>query len=144
MPALTITSAAPLSRDFRYFWMKTVRAFNPAHHCARCLVGDYVKQVGLGMRLNEPVEIAGQPGDLFYLCGVSKPYRWANNFHLALRVTPGAQARSELFLGGAVVADGFEAVPFAAAAAAEQFPGLGAAYLTCRNFQFGAQLFPSA
>lgn len=141
MPAITIATTTPLDKAFRYFWMKSVRGFSPSQHCARCLIGSYVKQVGLDAVPHAPLTIPGVAGDVFYLCGVAKPYKWANNFHLALRVAEGCEATEPLYCGGTVIASGFERIPFDARVATERFPDLGAAYLTCRNFQFGAQLF---
>ena len=142
MPALTATIDRPLSGSFRYLWMKSVTGFSPGQHCARCLVGSYVSQVGLQMPLNKAVEIPAQDGALFYLCGVSAPYKWVNNLHLALRAKVGATASVEIFSGGFFTASGFEAVAFDGAAAAARFADRSAAFLTCRNFQFGAHMFP--
>lgn len=141
MPSLIVSNARPLKEAFKYFWMKSVSGFNPAQHCARCLVGPYVEQVGLGMPLDQDVMIDAAEGDVFYLCGVSMPFRRDNNLHFALRANESAAAQIDLYSGGCVNAVGFERIAFTDAVARAQYAGKAAAFLTCRNFQFGAQEF---
>jgi hypothetical protein len=129
---------------FRYFWMKRVRGFRPKVHCAACLLGEYERQVGVGMQLNETLRLQYSKGDVLYLCGVAKPYIWKRNFHLALQVGDG-ELEAELWNGGVVKIKGAARIEFGPEAAEQQFPELGRKFLTCRNFQFGAQHFgPSA
>lgn len=128
---------------FRYFWAKNVKGFNPEVHCARCLVGRYEKKIGTKMPVNVPVVLEHDAGDLVYFCGVAYPYRWDRNMHLAVRVTgdPADTAKVDLWTGGTFEVAGARAFPFDAQAAQDRFDGLGRAFLTCRNFQFGAQVF---
>ena len=127
---------------FRYFWLKKVVGFNPRVHCARCLKGEYSELCGPGVAVGVPIEDPlFQSGDFAYFCGVSTPYRWANNLHLAGRVVPGSVASAPIWSGGQLVVRGLEKIEFDDEAALRLFPEHGAAYLTCRNFQFGAQVF---
>lgn len=139
-----IESNAPTLRGWRYLWLKKVDGFNPAVHCARCLVGSYDNRFGLKAPVNQDVELTGyKAGDLLYFCGVASPYVWANNAHLAGRIADGASSSIPLYTGDKLVVHGLEAVAIQAEPAKNRFPGLGAAYLTCRNFQFGVQMFPA-
>ena len=96
--------------------------------------------VGVDMRAGVDLQFESAAGDLFYLCGVATPYQWANNTHLAFRATPGGVARLTLFNGGLVTVANAAPVLFTDARALEFYPGKGKAFLTCRNFQFGAAL----
>lgn len=126
---------------FRHFWMKRVVGFYPSQHCAGCLKGGYVEGVvGVDMPAAADLQFEATAGDLFYLCGVASPYQWANNAHLAFRATPGSLACLTLFNGGLVTVANAAPVRFSDAQAREFYPGKGRAFLTCRNFQFGAAL----
>lgn len=141
MPTLTIHSNEDRFRGFRYFWLKRVTGFDPAVHCARCLKGHYVSEVGTAMPVNAPIHIEADPGDVLYLCGVSAPYVWARNFHLALRVEHGAAVRTGCYTGDVLSILGADFIAFDDTEARRRFPHLSEAYLTCRNFQFGAHHF---
>jgi hypothetical protein len=121
--------------------MKRVTGFNPKVHCARCLIGHYVQEVGRHLVPGEPCEFRGCPGDVFYLCGVSNPYRWTNNLHLPFVVEPGSNASVTAYTGDVVTITGARQLPFDISVAAELYPDLGMEFLTCRNFQFGAYHF---
>lgn len=126
---------------FRHFWLKRVVGFYPSQHCAGCLKGSYVEGVvGVDMPAAVDLQFGAAAGELFYLCGVASPYQWANNAHLAFRATPGSLARLTLFKGGLVTVVNAAPVMFTDAQALEFYPGKGKAFLTCRNFHFGAAL----
>jgi hypothetical protein len=140
-PTVMFHTEETAPKGFRYLWAKAVKGFNPAKHCAQCLVGPYEKRFGLRMPVNDVVQLDGYAiGDLIYFCGVSAPYRWERNAHLAVRVTGDAfdSASIKLYTGAELTVTGAVAVPFTADKAAEAHPGRGKDYLTCRNFQFGA------
>jgi hypothetical protein len=141
MPTLTIISNEARFKGFRYFWLKRVTGFDPALHCARCLKGNYVSEVGAALPVNTPIHIEADPGDVLYLCGVSSPYSWGRNFHLALKVEHGAAVRTTLYTGDSLTILNADYLPFDDAEARRRFPHLSEAYLSCRNFQFGAHHF---
>ena len=127
---------------WRHLWMKHVVGFRPEVHCARCLVGPYDWAFGRAMPVNtevQPRKVVS--GAVLYFCGVSLPTRWANNFHLAARPCPGAVLTVELWNGDSITFHGLERVPFDDAAARRLYPDRPSEFLTCRNFQFGAQAF---
>lgn len=79
-----------ISAPFRYLWLKYVRGIDLNVHCADCLLGDNSELVGPSLGLEgQDLSLDEYPGEIFYLCGVSKPYNWDRNFHLAFRVAPG-------------------------------------------------------
>jgi hypothetical protein len=141
MPTLTIHSELPRLSGFRYFWLKSVRGFNPAAHCARCLVGNYDPRIKADMQTNEAIEIDHLEGMILYLCGVSTPYRWANNLHLPMRVKSGISFFADTYNGDRIAIEGAELLTFDDRAARRLFPDRGSHFLTCRNFQFGAHHF---
>lgn len=137
---ITIKGDGDTLSGFRYFWMKNVRAFDDSKHCARCLVGSYSKAVSNRMKLNDPVTEDYPLGEIVYICGVSQPFNWENNFHMALKVTAGATAELPMFNGQTVIVEDAELIPFDSSVSDELYAGKSAAFLTCRNFQFGAYL----
>lgn len=79
-----------ISAPFRYLWLKYVRGIDLNAHCAECLLGDYSELVSPALgREGYDLTLDEYPGEIFYLCGVSKPYDWERNFHLAFRLAPG-------------------------------------------------------
>lgn len=74
--------------NFRYLWLKYVTGANLDQHCARGLSGSYSKALK-----NKPGEqiitIDEHQAKVIYLCGVSAPYKWDKNFHLAMIHSPG-------------------------------------------------------
>lgn len=126
-------------RGFRHWWAKTVTGFRDEVHCARCLIGPYVPSLGSSWS-GQPTRVQLPPGALFYLCGVSAPYRWDRNFHLALAPADHA-LRVRTYAGQTVLIEGARVLPFSGADAARLYPERGAEFLTCRNFQFGAHYF---
>jgi hypothetical protein len=141
MPTITITSKAEKLKGFRYFWLKRVHGFDPSQHCARCLKGHYIDAVSATMPTNRRIHIEADPGEVLYLCGVSAPYVWDRNFHLALIVEHGARVRTTAYTGDEIEIDGADFLEFDDHAARRLFPEKGEAFLTCRNFQFGAHHF---
>jgi hypothetical protein len=139
-----IRSHALHLRGWRYLWLKTVEGFNENVHCARCLVGKFDKNFGLKSPINRDVELAYPEGTILYFCGVAQPYNWANNAHLAGRVKRGAMASLDLWTKDMLVIRGLEAIPIDKSVSDAKFGDRSRNYLTCRNFQFGAQMFCEA
>jgi hypothetical protein len=136
-----INSEQETLRGWRYLWAKTVTAFDPAVHCARCLIGDYEKTFSIRTPVNTVLELRRHAtGTVIYFCGVSAPYRWGNNMHLAVRSTGDLvdTAQTEFYNGDRLIVRGARQLSFDDQVARLRYPTLGAEYLTCRNFQFGA------
>ena len=77
-----------VNAPFRYLWLKYVSGVNLSVHCARCLLGEYDPRISA--RVKELHEQPLRPSPYYYLCGVSKPYVWSRNFHLAFREKEGS------------------------------------------------------
>lgn len=79
-------SAIYVSSPFNYLWLKSVNDVDLSQHCAKCLIGDY--DTRLNRNTTEAHNITLKDS-IYYLCGVARPYNWANNFHLAFRPLSG-------------------------------------------------------
>lgn len=146
MPSVRIESASTGQvQGFKYLWLKRVTGFDHTKHCARCLIGDYSKTFGTDMGVNTQYGLDYAAGDVLYFCGVSAPFVYRANLHFAGKVNPAAgEVRTALYTGDVLVTDGIERIPFSGLNAQWHFPKYPQAFLTCRNFQFGAQHFYDA
>lgn len=70
-----------VEKKFKYIWLKTVKDVDLTHHCAKCLIGDYDSRISKNTK--HEINIKLKDDCIYYLCGVSFPYVWKNNFHLA-------------------------------------------------------------
>ena len=84
------------SRSFRILWLRYVRGFDSAEHCARCLIGKRsslvpftrnIASIVVDAPMHEPF---AAEFELAYLCGVTRSH--ARNLHLAMRRKPGTVA----------------------------------------------------
>lgn len=137
----TSIQVAPGPAGFRYFWAKHVTGFNSATHCYNCLKGSPVKAVNLELARGGTISILVEPGAMIYICGVASPHRWPDNFHHAFRAVPGATSEGQLHTGALLKVINGERIPFDGTAAISAFRDRGPEFLTCRNFQFAAQMF---
>lgn len=128
---------------FRHFWAKRVTGFDNSVHCAECLRGQRLPEVNTEFARGGLITLSMRPDSLVYICGVATPWNWSNNFHLALRVRTGSSCTSTFYTGARVEVTNGLAIPILDEAAKQLFPNLSADFLTCRNFQFGAQMFPA-
>jgi hypothetical protein len=128
-------------QTFRHFWAKRVTGFDSSVHCAECLRGRRLPEVNKDLARGGRATLNAKVGALIYICGVASPRNWANNFHLAFRVTDGGQTVSQLYTGARVAVSNAVAIPISDTAARHLFPELPDDFLACRNFQFGAQEF---
>lgn len=72
-----------VEKKFRYIWLKTVNDVDLSQHCAKCLIGQYDPRIN--NKISNLYNIELNDDDIYYLCGVSEPYNWNNNFHLAFK-----------------------------------------------------------
>ncbi len=124
--------------DFRFLWLKRVQGFDPSVHCAKCLMGSYVKGLPFrgtktGFTLDTDVEMG--EAKYLYLCGVTG--RYADNLHLAMEPAPGEEvcyedARIRVHVQGAKLLP-IDPLP------EEVATGLTKPFHTCRNYRFGWQ-----
>lgn len=74
---------------WNYLWGKYITGINLNVHCAKSLLGDYSKLIDKDKLIGSDLRLDEFDSDIFYLCGVARPYNWHNNFHLALRYKEG-------------------------------------------------------
>lgn len=108
--------------------------FDPAKHCARCLLGGYSRHIPFG-RVRAGSTYAGdlheRDAPYLYLCGVTP--EWAENLHIAFE--PAERERIEYEDANArVVIEGARRLNIPPLPV-EMSP----AFATCRNYQFGYQ-----
>ena len=77
------------NRNWMYLWGKYVTGVNLENHCAKSLLGNYSKKIDKNKASESNIKLDEFNSDIFYLCGVSKPYKWNENFHLAIRYKEG-------------------------------------------------------
>lgn len=122
-----------ICKPFRYLWLKSVTGVNLNVHCARCLKGTYDDRISPEAGELHDIELIG---DLYYLCGVAKPYCWANNFHLAFKQKDGATLRYS-DNGISVIIENAERIEITADAIDHSLPQAEKKeFSTCRNWQF--------
>lgn len=125
------------SKPFKYLWLKNVDAVDLSQHCARCLVGKYDNRVSA-----KTIKLSDEKlnGDIYYLCGVSMPFVWENNFHLAFRKKEGSLL-SFTSNGIAVVIENAERIMFSESDIDCNLPqSKNKMFYTCRNWQFANKL----
>lgn len=81
-----VIESLKVEMPFKYLWLKTVEGVDLTQHCARCLIGQYDKRINASVKDLENIPL---DNSVYYLCGVSAPYVWANNFHLAFKPCEG-------------------------------------------------------
>jgi hypothetical protein len=138
-PTLTFRSAG----GFSTIWLVYVQAVDLTEHCINTFIGPHSKRVVRDAeeqtaRLDEhPVPLA------YYLCGVTYPYSWADNAHLAFEYAAGHYWHGPALVPGLTVTlqdarplDGWgpASIPDGAPHAGEFL------YRTCRNWQFAWHL----
>lgn len=125
----TLDVNAPL----RYLWLKRVTGVDLSVHCARCLVGKYMDNISPSAP--HTTDIALDNG-IYYLCGVSLPYVWAKNFHLAFEYCEGSRIEYESN-GISVVVENAAALPISEDYIDQADPNAHRKeFRTCRNWQF--------
>lgn len=76
-------------RSWMYLWGKYVTGVNLEKHCAKSLIGKYSSKINKNNKLSSDIILDEYNSNIFYLCGVSKPYKWNENFHLAIKYSEG-------------------------------------------------------
>jgi hypothetical protein len=132
-----------VEHEFRHFWCVVVRGFDSSKHCLPCLLGSRVKAVKPSMVEdgNRILSVTCKPTEFVYICGVSYSFEHAKNFHLVASPTEGETATAKTFRGVGVEIRGASRIQIDAQPAKNLYPHLDSSYLTCRNFQFGAQVY---
>jgi hypothetical protein len=75
--------------DFKYLWLKYVDGYDLNNHCARSLIGGYSKKIHNKISIENELILNEFNSRVYYLCGVSLPFNYNNNFHLAFKYSKG-------------------------------------------------------
>lgn len=129
------------TQNFGYLWLKYVTGFDLNVHCAKCLIGKYSKRISPELMANgklTDIELDEYPYRYIYLCGVTSPYVWADNLHLALEPFQGGVVDFN-FNGTQVIIEDAKVVPIKAQSVYKHPKGHIKAYNTCRNWRFAYQ-----
>ena len=125
---------------FKYLWLKYVTGVNLSVHCARCLNGSYSKKISPAIKKENNILLNEHEAIVYYLCGVSSPYKWANNFHLAFKEKEGSTITLSRN-GIVIVIENAEEIKFSINDINKSDIHINnAAYSTCRNWQFAHHL----
>ena len=129
-----------ITGSFRYLWLKAVTGVNLEEHCAKCLLGEYDPRISASMRRASGLELPEAP--FHYLCGVTTPYVWERNFHLAWRHREGSTLEVDRH-GIRITIDNAEEVTFGESDIDPQDRHIKyKTYRTCRNWQFAHKISP--
>lgn len=87
----------PIIREFKttevfsYLWLKYVVDFDLTNHCAKCLIGEYSSAFRKGecTPIIKEFILNEHDAKYYYLCGVTKPYKWIRNLHVAFEYANG-------------------------------------------------------
>lgn len=124
--------------SFRYIWLKYITGFNLNEHCAKSFIGEYSK-VNL-FKEQQDVDLNEHEGaKYFYLCGVAKPFRYKENFHLAFIHKPGSLLHVNRN-GIEVMIQDAEEVEIKEQSFYDHEKGHLKTYNTCRNWRFAYQV----
>ena len=122
---------------FRYLWLKSIKGVDLTVHCARCLIGDYDNRISANIKTAENIVLSEK---IYYLCGVSQPYVWAQNFHLAFKEKEGAKVNVERN-GIKIMIENAEEIMFSKNDIDYTLPqARRKEFYTCRNWQFANKM----
>lgn len=126
-----------VNAPFRYLWLKRVTGIDLTVHCARSLLGHYLPNISPRAPRTTNIQL---DNGIYYLCGVSMPYTWAKNFHLAFEYAE--NSRIEYSHNGiSVIIENARALPISASYIDPSDPNASKKeFRTCRNWQFAHYL----
>ena len=131
-----LSVSAPVS----YLWLKYVHGVDLSVHCAKCLLGEY--EPAVNPHTPEFTNIELQPAPYYYLCGVSRPYVWYRNFHLAFKEKEGSILEVKRN-GIHIILNNAEEVKFSQSDVDTSDPhAKSKSFYTCRNWQFAYKIAP--
>ena len=122
--------------SFKYLWLKGVNDVDLTNHCARSLIGKYSEVVRNNLLDLYDTAIDVPKSKAYYLCGVTQPFRYKDNFHLAFKEVEGAILKVERN-GISIEIENAEEITFSMDDIDWQLPQSELKqYSTCRNWQF--------
>lgn len=130
-----------LNRAYKYLWLKYVKGFDLNNHCAKCLVGNYSEKISPQINNHKTVEgvvLDEYDYKYIYICGVTSPYVWKDNLHLALEDCKGSVVEYK-FDDGVIIVEDAKQIPIYRQTVYNHPKGIYASYNTCRNWRFAYQ-----
>lgn len=122
--------------NFKYLWLKGVNNVDLTNHCARSLIGKYSEVVKNTLLDLYDTEIDIPKSKAYYLCGVTEPFRYNDNFHLAFKEKDGAVLKVERN-GIVIELENAEEITFSMDDIDWALPEARLKqFSTCRNWQF--------
>lgn len=122
---------------FKYLWLKYVTGVSLSIHCAGCLKGSYTQKLNRDLEAAEKLVFDEFDANILYFCGVSRPYKWENNFHLALQFSEGESISVDRHGLKFEVKNAIEIEITTSAMKEVNHPKIiEKPYSTCRNWQF--------
>ena len=131
-----------VNAPFKYSWLKYVNDIDLSVHCAKCLIGEYSLKINNQIQSESDIVLDEEISQYYYLCGVSLPYRWSNNFHLAFRFKAGSSISANRN-GIEIIIENAEEIKIDSHSIKKvnHFNSVIKAYFTCRNWQFANQIY---
>ena len=121
-----------IERRFSSFWLKSVEDVDLSKHCIGCLVG----KRNYDIKQESGCTVSLKSNRIWYLCGVTYPYIWENNFHLAFKYSPGQRIVIDR-KGVKLVLQNAEEIPITDEYIDWELPqAKDPKFHTCRNWQF--------
>lgn len=136
-------------------WIKSVKGFLSTKHCAKCLVGEFIKIKD--SHFKEPfltnttyafaLDSAPLPNSrlinnhiLHYFCIVATPTDYHANIHAGFIYEKGAKVE-RVFKGQNIVLENAKEIPFDNSMVKAKYAHLSDKFTSCRNFWFGAYYY---
>lgn len=123
--------------SFKYLWLRYIENFDLSQHCAKCFIGKYSSRFRFGANvtniINAPLD--EHSAKYYYLCGVTTPYRYANNLHIAFRYKKDSTI---IYNDGKTIVEivNAEKIEIKITNYDKESVGKLPEYNTCRNWQF--------
>lgn len=127
--------------NFKFVWLKYIFGFDLSIHCAKCLIGKYSAHIPFGIK--NGIKIIDKPlneekSRLFYLCGVTTPYRYEDNLHIAFEYAEGEVLRYNDDKTSIEI-ENARWIPIKVLDYSQHPCGKMREYNTCRNWRFAYQ-----
>lgn len=129
--------------SYSYLWLKYIDGFELQNHCAKCLLGHYSNIFEYGKKVqyvaDRKLDEFTSKLNLYYLCGVTRPYKWVNNLHVAFRYKKGSIIDYTFNKTHVRIKDA-EQINIKQLDYRGVLHGNESAYNTCRNWRFAFQM----
>tara|TARA_R110000822_G_scaffold306967_1_gene433592 strand:+ start:2117 stop:2542 length:426 start_codon:yes stop_codon:yes gene_type:complete len=127
-----------INSEFKYLWLKYVDGYDLENHCAKSLVGNYSKKIHNKLNNSSNLVLNEFNSRIYYLCGVSAPFNYYNNFHLAFKYSEG-NFISIKENGVSIKITNAERIDIKKQDIYNHKKGENKQFYTCRNWQFAYQ-----